>query len=100
MLTNLKEEKNIINNIILKGINEIVKTGMKVSNKSLGQLEDDFNLFLRALQLKNRIYDYAVHLEENGMANFKGTIVYNFIDTTKMELKEASEYEEEIIFTF
>jgi hypothetical protein len=101
IIQNLKAEKMKINDMLSKGIQEILYKGLRVKEKSLGSLEDDVGVMLRAFQLKNKIYDYAVFITYNSILNrFEGKVVYSLINTEKMTLEEASEYEEELEFNF
>ena len=100
MISNLIEEKNIINSIISSSLKEILHRGLRVSHKSLGSLEDDIKLLLRALQTKNRIYDYVVTIDYNHLLKlYEGKIIYSLVNTENMGDK-ASDFEEELNFTF
>lgn len=100
MINNTRQEKDILNKIISEGIKEILHKGLKVTNKSLGSLEDDISLLMRALQAKNKIYDFAVIIDD---ADFTGTyygkVIYSLINTEHMG-NNASEYEGTVRFSF
>jgi len=99
MIVNIKQEKDIINNIISEGIKEILYKGLRIQGNSLGHIEDDCNLLLRALQVKNRIHDFACMLSYNHMfKHYEGKIIYSLINTEN--LNDAELYEEEINFRF
>lgn len=92
---NLQKEKDEINKIIHHGLREILYKGLRVNNNSLGNIEDDVNLMLRAIQLKGRIYDFASIIIENTLfSRFEGKIIYILIKS------DEPQYEEEIKFYF
>lgn len=96
----IKEQKEEINKIILPGIKEILHKGMRVSDKTLGGLEDDLGMLMKALQVKNKIYDYAVMCNYNSLLRYyEGKIIYSLVNTEKMG-NDASEYEEILEFRF
>jgi len=92
-MLNIQEEKRRVNYIIENGLREILYKGLRVNNKTLGSIEDDIELLLKALQVKNLIYEYAVSIEQN-MLMYDGTIIYDLIKT------EEDIYSEEIKFRF
>ena len=101
LIENLQDEKNKINDYLSKGVQEILYKGLRVKEKSLGSLEDDISVMLRAFQLKNKIYDYAVFITHNSLLNrFEGKIIYSLINTEKMDPKEAEQWEVELEFFF
>ena len=101
IIENLFQEKERINKIIVEAVKEILYKGLRIQEKSLGSLEDDVGLMLRAFQLKNKIYDYAVFITHNGLVNrFEMKLIYSLIDTEKMEAKEAEKFEVELDFNF
>ena len=101
IIGNIQQEKEKINAMLSNGIQEILYKGLRVKEKSLGSLEDDVGVMLRAFQLKNVIYDYAVFITHNSLLNrFEGKVVYSLIDTENMDVTEADKYEEEIEFYF
>jgi len=98
---NIQQGKDKINAMLSKGIQEILYKGLRVKEKSLGSLEDDVGVMLRAFQLKNIIYDYAVFITYSDLFNrFEGKIVYSLVNTENMEVEEANKYEAEIEFNF
>lgn len=100
MIPTLNEQKDELNKIIYAGIKEILHKGLRIRTKDLGSLEDDFGLFMRALQLKNKIFDYAVLVNYNEAVNtFEGKIIYSLCNTENMG-NDASEYEEVVDFNF
>jgi hypothetical protein len=101
LIGNIQEEKLKMNKMLSGGIQEILYKGLRVKEKSLGSLEDDIGIMLRAFQLKNKLYDYAVFITHNGLLNrFEGKVVYSLINTEKMEAKEAEQWEVELEFFF
>jgi len=101
LIENVYKEKEKINYIISNSIQEILKKGLRVAEKSLGSLEDDIGIMLRALQLKNKIYDYVVFIKYNELfKRFEGKVVYSLINTGKMDAKEAKQWEIELEFFF
>jgi len=101
LIGNMYQEKERINKIIEGGLKEILTKGLKVQEKSLGSLEDDVGVMLRAFQLKNLIYDYAVFIKYNELfSRFEGKIVYSLINTENMEASEADKFEVELEFNF
>jgi len=100
LILSISDQKESINSLILPGLQEILHKGLRVHDKSLGSLEDDIGIMMRALQIKNKIYDYAVIINPNPlMGIYEGRIIYSLINTEKMN-NDASEYEEVIEFTF
>ena len=98
---NTYQEKERINKMLSNGIREILYKGLRVHEKSLGSLEDDIGAMLRAFQLKNIIYDYAVFITHNGLLNrFEGKVAYSLIDVSKMTEEEAAPYETVLEFNF
>jgi hypothetical protein len=101
LVVNLQQEKDKINTMLSNGIQEILYKGLRVKEKSLGSLEDDVGIMLRAFQLKNIIYDYAVFITYSELFNrFEGKVVYSLINTENMEAKEADKYEALLEFNF
>jgi len=101
MITSLYEQKQKINYQISSAIQEILYKGLRVKEKSLGSLEDDVGIMLRAFQLKNIIYDYAVFITYSDLfKRFEGKVVYSLINTEKMTPEEADKYEVQIEFNF
>jgi hypothetical protein len=101
LVGNIQEEKNKINLIISNGIQEILKKGLSVAEKSLGSLEDDIGIMLRALQLKNKIYDYAVFIKYNELLKrFEGRVAYSLINTENMTPEEQNKWEVVLDFNF
>ena len=101
LVGNLQQEKDKINTMLSNGIQEILYKGLRVKEKSLGSLEDDVGVMLRAFQLKNIIYDYAVFITYSDLfSRFEGKVVYSLINTENMEASEADKYEEQIEFNF
>ena len=99
MIANISQEKDKLNNIIASGLKEIIHKGLRVYN-NVGDLEDDCNLMMRALQAKNRIYDYACIITANPLfSRYEGKIVYSLVDTSKMG-DNASDFEEVVDFVF
>ena len=95
MILNINEEKEKINSYIVAGVQEILYKGLRIDGNNLGNLEDDINLFLRAMQVKNKIYDYACMLKYDGfLKRYEGIIIYNLINSDDLK------YEEEIKFYF
>jgi len=100
MIKTLSEQKDNINKLILGAINEILYKGLRVTDKTLGSLEDDISLFMRALQIKNKIYDFAVSINYNEIiSRYEGKIIYSLVNTENMG-NDASTYEDEINFNF
>jgi len=96
-----KQQQENINYILSEGIKEILKKGLKVKEKSLGSLEDDINSMLRAFQLKNRIWDYAVFINYNELLKrFEGKIAYSLVNTEHMKEEDKSLYETSVEFNF
>ena len=79
-MLNLQSEKSKINAIIEGGLKEIIHKGLRVDGKTIGLLEDDISLLLKAMQYKNMIYDYAVRIDQ-GIGFYSGVIVYDLIKT-------------------
>ncbi len=101
IIGNIQQEKEKINAMLSNGIQEILYKGLRVKEKSLGSLEDDVGVMLRAFQLKNVIYDYAVFITHNSLLNrFEGKVVYSLINTENMDAKEAEQWEVELEFNF
>lgn len=101
ILTGTYKEKEKINKMVSNGIQEILYKGLRVKEKSLGSLEDDIGVMLRAFQLKNVIYDYAVFITHNSLLNrFEGRLVYSLINVENMSAEEAEPYEALIEFNF
>lgn len=94
MIRNINDEKDFINEFIANGLREIVYKGLKF-NDNIGNVEDEINTLLRALQFKNKIYDYACNIEFNDLiGQFEGTIVYDLVNT------KENTYSETIKFNF
>lgn len=101
MIKNIQEMKNENEKIIVNAVKEILYKGLRVKEKSLGSLEDDVGLMLRALQIKNKIYDYAVFITYNSLlTRFEMKIAYSLINTEGMNKVEAEPYEAVIEFNF
>ena len=101
MIGNLQQEKENINKILSSGIQEILYRGLRVKEKSLGSLEDDIGVMLRAMQLKNKIYDYAVYITHNGLFNrFEGKVIYSLVNTEAMRPEDVAKFEVELEFSF
>ena len=101
LVENTYQEKEKINNMILEPLQEILYKGLRVEGKSLGSLEDDIGVMLRAFQVKNIIYDYAVFIKYDELFNrFQGKIAYSLIDTENMTEAEAEPYEAVLEFNF
>ena len=101
LVGNMQQEKDRINTMLHSGIKEILYKGLRIKENSLGHIEDDIGVMLRAFQLKNIIYDYAVFITYNEIfSRFEGKLVYSLINTEKMEAKEAEQFEVEIEFNF
>lgn len=95
MILNVQEEKALLNKYISAGVQEILYKGLRIEGNNLGSLEDDLNLFMKALQMKNKIYDFACILKWDPLFNrFEGKIVYDLINS------DEDQYSEEITFYF
>jgi hypothetical protein len=95
LILNVQQEKEKINEYISVGVQEILHKGLRIADNNLGNLEDDINLFMRALQLKNKIFDFACILKYDYLfKRFEGKIVYDLIDS------DEDQYSEEITFYF
>jgi hypothetical protein len=102
VMLDISKEKEQINYIISNALVEIIKSGIKTTKASIGSIEDDIKVMLRALQAKNKIYDYAVLIEPNP-GSFNGIIAYSLIDTSSkscIQDKDKHLYEDTIEFTF
>lgn len=87
------EEKTIINNLILEGVKEIFRIGMDVSGSTLGTLEDEVILFMKAIQSKNKIYDFAVAIDYNSLfRRFEGKIAYSLIKSDDNMYQDLIEF--------
>jgi hypothetical protein len=101
LIGNMQQEKDRINAMLNNGIREVLYKGLRVKEKSLGGIEDDIGIMLRAFQLKNIIYDYAVFITYNELfKRFEGKLVYSLVNTENMTSEEADKYEVEIEFNF
>jgi len=101
LVGNTYQEKEKINEMILGPLQEILYKGLRVKEKSLGSLEDDIGVMLRAFQLKNIIYDYAVFIKYDELfKQFQGKIAYSLIDVENMTEVEAEPYEALLEFNF
>jgi hypothetical protein len=100
-LYTVESQKEEINDLIAEGLKEILHTGFKINDKTLGSLEDDISVFMSALQKKNKIYDYAVHIVWDDLFNkFQGKLAYVLINTKGFNAFEANKFEELIEFSF
>jgi len=101
MIKNTQEMKNENEKIIVNAVKEILYKGLRVKEKSLGSLEDDVGLMMRALQIKNKIYDYAVFTTHNSLLNrFEMKLAYSLINVEDMTEEEAEPYEAVLEFNF
>jgi hypothetical protein len=95
MIIDINKTKEEINNIISSAVQEILHKGLRVQDNNLGNIEDDMILMMRALQVKNKIYDFAVMLSYNELLGYyEGKIAYSLINS------EESQYQELVEFRF
>lgn len=100
-MLNIEQEKIFINHLISLGIQEILYVGLRIDDNNLGYLEDEMNLFMKALQYKKQIYDFAVILTYNELfGHFDGKIAYSLISTEGMNEFEKNRVEALIEFNF
>ena len=100
MIKSPNQEIEELNDLIALGLQEILHKGRQVHSTSIGSLEDDINLFMRALQLKNKIFDYATIIELNFMNIYEGKLAYSIVNTEGMPEIDKARYEELINFNF
>jgi len=98
MIKSVKEQKEEVIKLILPPLKEIIYVGLRVDKKSIGTLEDDIRTLMRALQLKNKIYDFEIDIKPN-LGRYDGKIIFSLVNTENMG-DNASEYEEEVDFSF
>jgi len=98
MIKTIREQKEEVINLILPPLKEIIYVGLRVDNKTIGTLEDDIRLLMRALQTKNKIYDFEIDIKPT-FGSYEGKIIFSLINTENMG-DDASDYEEEINFVF
>lgn len=91
-MLNVQGEKEKINNYITAGIQEILYKGLRIDGNNLGNLEDEMNLFMRALQIKNKVHDYAVLLEYDTLFGYKGKIAYSLINSEEDQYQDMVEF--------
>jgi len=85
-MIDVNKEKNLINNILYNAFNEIKKQYPVISGTNMKNIENDFNILLRALQYKNKIYDFACLIEYDYIeTKFVIKIAYNLINSDKPE---------------
>jgi len=95
------DDKIILQNTIAEGIKEVLRKGLRIEGNSLGKLEDELSLFMKALQFKGRIYDFAVMITYNEMFNFfEGKIAYSLVNTENMPEEDKNKFEDLITFEF
>lgn len=86
----MKEEVNLL---IADALQEIFHAGRLVTTTSVGSMEDDIRLFMRAMQIKNKIYDFAVNIEYNSIVNmYEGKVAYSLINSTDNEYQDYVEF--------
>lgn len=94
MISILAEKENI-NYIISSAVQEILYKGLRIDGNNLGNLEDEMNLMMRALQLKNKVYDFAVMLSYDELfGHYQGKIAYSLIKS------EEDQYQDLVQFKF
>ena len=93
MILNPQQQKDEINKIISQGVQEILYKGLRIDNNNLGNLEDDMILMMRALQVKNKIYDFAVLLDYNNLfTHYEGKIAYSLINSEEDLYQDIVEF--------
>ncbi len=101
MILDHNELKYKINIIIHEGIKEILYKGLRITGNNLGNLENEFNLFMKAMQKTNKVYDFAVIIVYDDLFNrFEGKIAYSLINTVNMSEEDTKKYEDIIVFYF
>lgn len=91
-MLNVNEEKERINNMISSVVLEILG-GLVVDEDKLKIFEKEFDTFMRALQAKNKIYDYAVVLSYNDLlGRFEGRIAYSLINSEENTYQDMVEF--------
>jgi hypothetical protein len=91
MILHVQEAKDEVDKIISHAITEIIEIGRRTTESTIGSLEDDINTMLRALQAKNKIYDYACVIEP-GPLKFHGKIAYNLINSDDPKYESVIEF--------
>ena len=95
MITNIIEEKNRLNAIISLGIKEILSSFSLIREEDIVIIERDCNDLMRALQKRNKIFDFACLIQYNNLnGNYEGKIAYSLINS------EESKYQDLIEFQF
>lgn len=95
LIKSVEVQKQEINLIIVSALKEILQKGLVLNEKSIGSLEDDISLLMKALASKRKIYDFAVMINFNELLNiYDGIIVYDLINT------DDDRYSETINFNF
>ena len=80
MIKSVQAQKDEINSLILSALKEILYKNMRITSTTLGYLEDEVGVFMKALTSKNKIYDYAVKIDYNELLKvFEGIIIYQLI---------------------
>jgi hypothetical protein len=89
MILNLTEEKNKINRLISWGVTEILKSFTIMDGKSMPYLEKDINEFMRAMQIKNKVYDYACMVNYDGLVGkFIIRVAYSLINSKEPKFQD------------
>jgi len=93
MILDITKQKEEINHIVSSAVQEILHKGLRVQDNNLGNIEDDIILMMRALQLKNKVYDFAVMLSFNDLfSHYEGKIAYALINSEEPQYQELVEF--------
>jgi hypothetical protein len=92
-MLSLSQEKDWVNSIISSGVQEILYEGLRIDGNNLGYLEDEMNLFMKALQHKNIVYDFAVMLSYDSLfSRFEGKIAYSLINSEEPQFQDLVQF--------
>ena len=100
-MLNIKQEKETTTDLIANAVQEILYKGLRIDGTTLCHLDDEMNTMMRAMQARNKIYDYAVILIYDELfSHYNGRIAYSLINTEGMDEFEKNKVEDLIEFNF
>ena len=101
MIYDIEQEKDNINLILTQATKEILIPGTFIDELELARIESQYKDLLRALQVSNKVYEYALGLTyEELTKNHIMNIAYSLITTSNMKEEDKNKYESFIQFTF
>ena len=93
MIRDIKQEKDIINQYIAKVISEIFMNQI-ITEESMPAYRTDLEDFMKAMQLKNKVYDYQVMLAANYLTGkYEGKIAYSLINSDDDTYQDLIEFQ-------